>query len=178
LGVGFGTSIGILLRDLAFALQARPMSKHLEHEGVEVIRLNSNLVFVSATRIKDTLLFELFTKERSDDKPLKAVVIDFIDVKHVDLSGLLAMYDVMVEAILFVTVNVTPNVQTIMDKMGIISDEIGDLKLQLCVTTATARIGRACPREKGLEMECLGSVTHMLSQEEQPNVAVELKHFD
>jgi hypothetical protein len=65
-----------------------------------------------------------------------------------------------------------------MDKMGIVSDEIGDLKLQQCVTTATAMIGRACSTEKGLEMECLGSVTHMLSQEEQPNVAVELKHFD
>jgi MFS superfamily sulfate permease-like transporter len=182
LGIGLGMSIVILLRDLAFGLHGRPVSKQLEHEGVDVIRLNSNLVFVSATRIKDTLLLELFMKYRSDNNPLKAVVIDFVDVKYVDLSGLLAMYDIMVEAkekgIVFVTANVAPDVQAIMDKMGIVNDTITDLKLYHHVTTAAAMIGTAGETDKRLEMECLASVTCILSEDEPHSGAnEELKHL-
>jgi SulP family sulfate permease len=119
LAVGLGLSIVLLLKDLAFALEAEPVSHCMESSGVQVIRLNSNLVFISATRIKEVLLAHLLSPKvegkDSDICELSVVVIDFVDVKHVDLSGLLAMRDVMLEAksrgIAFVTVNVLPNIQ-------------------------------------------------------------------
>lgn len=59
LGVGVGLSIILLLKDLAFSLESKPISTALNFQGVEVIRLNSNLVFVSAATIKDTLVDEV-----------------------------------------------------------------------------------------------------------------------
>ena len=59
LGVGVGLSIVMLLKDLAYSLEAKPISRALAFNGVDVIRLNSNLVFVSATTIKDTLIDEV-----------------------------------------------------------------------------------------------------------------------
>lgn len=59
LGVGVSLSIMLLLKDLAFSLESKPISKAVNYKGVEVIRLNSNLVFVSAATIKDTLIDEV-----------------------------------------------------------------------------------------------------------------------
>jgi hypothetical protein len=61
LGSGLGLSIILLLQDLAFSLEAKPISRAIEYDNVEVIRLNSNLVFISAARIKDTLIHEVIT---------------------------------------------------------------------------------------------------------------------
>jgi MFS superfamily sulfate permease-like transporter len=117
---GIGMSVVILLRDLAFSLQARPAGESLEHEGVEVVRLNSNQVFVSANCIKDTLLTELFTKEWPEERAPQAVVIDFVDVKRADLSGLVAMYDAMVETkeggVAFIPANVAADVRRVLDR--------------------------------------------------------------
>ena len=59
LGVGIGVSIIMLLKDLAYSLEAKPISTAFSVNGVQIIRLNSNLVFVSATTIKDTLINEV-----------------------------------------------------------------------------------------------------------------------
>ena len=59
LACGLGLSLIVLLRDLAFSLEAKPIRCAVNYEGVEVIRLNSNLVFISASRIKDTLIHEV-----------------------------------------------------------------------------------------------------------------------
>jgi high affinity sulfate transporter 1 len=57
--VGVSTSLAMLLRDLAYSLESKPISRALNFQGIDVIRLNSNLVFVSATTIKDTLINEV-----------------------------------------------------------------------------------------------------------------------
>jgi MFS superfamily sulfate permease-like transporter len=59
LAVGFVMSLLVLIQDLAFSTEAKPISMSMSFKGVEIIRLNSNLVFVSATRIKDTLINEV-----------------------------------------------------------------------------------------------------------------------
>jgi hypothetical protein len=46
-------------QELAFSLEAKPISRTVEIQGVEIIRLNSNLVFISSSRIKDTLIYEV-----------------------------------------------------------------------------------------------------------------------
>jgi high affinity sulfate transporter 1 len=57
--VGVGLSILVLLRDLAYSIEAKPVSRSMAVNGVGLIRLNSNLVFVSAATIKDTLINEV-----------------------------------------------------------------------------------------------------------------------
>ncbi|KAJ1438588.1 hypothetical protein B484DRAFT_392204 [Ochromonadaceae sp. CCMP2298] len=59
LGCGLGLSLIVLLQDLSFSLESKPISRSLNKKGVEIIRLNSNLVFISSTRIKDTLIHEV-----------------------------------------------------------------------------------------------------------------------
>ena len=59
LGVGVGLSIVLLLKDLAYSLESKPITQAFNFKGVQIIRLNSNLVFVSAATIKDTLINEV-----------------------------------------------------------------------------------------------------------------------
>jgi sulfate permease, SulP family len=59
LGIGIALSIVLLLKDLAYSLESKPISKAINYKGVEIIRLNSNLVFVSAETIKSTLINEV-----------------------------------------------------------------------------------------------------------------------
>jgi sulfate transporter 4 len=169
LAVGIALSVGILLRELAFALEAKPISRSLEYEGVEVIRLNSNLVFVSATRIKDTLVNELFAKPRSNESKLRAVIIDFIDVKHVDLSGVAAMHEVMVEArargILFIILHELPHVRTLMDRMGVVSDQLTDLEPIALARTISGMIEAPVMPQPDWNPESLTGAAEMLAEE-------------
>ncbi|KAJ1433301.1 sulfate transporter family-domain-containing protein [Ochromonadaceae sp. CCMP2298] len=123
LACGFVMSLLVLIQDLAFSSEAKPISMSMSFKGVEIIRLNSNLVFVSATRIKDTLINEIFA---SSD--LQAVVIDFIDVKHADISGLIAMKEVVDYArknsLLVFMVNISTEVGVLLSKCHIESDDI------------------------------------------------------
>jgi MFS superfamily sulfate permease-like transporter len=69
LGVGIGLSIVMLLKDLAYSLESKPISKAFAFEGVEIIRLNSNLVFVSSSTIKDTLINEVRIRNVAEAAP-------------------------------------------------------------------------------------------------------------
>jgi len=127
IATGIIVSLVFLLHDMAYSLEAKPILGSTETKGVEVIRLNSNLVFISSSRIKDTLIYEIF--ERPHDN-LQVVVINFVDVKHIDLSGLLAMKDVFdfchKKKLLFVAQNVIPSIDEMLVKMGIVSDEVSE----------------------------------------------------
>jgi len=164
LACGLGLSLIVLLQDLAFSLESKPISKSMSYRGVEIIRLNSNLVFVSATRIKDTLIHEIFAKRHAD---LQAVVIDFIDVKHADLSGLMAMKEVVDYArnnslLVFMT-NVLPEVEVVLSKSHIESDDIRTVEgaLHDSIIEAVGMVGSAI--NPGLDVESLGVVQSLLN---------------
>mmetsp|Transcript_1564 Transcript_1564/g.3670 ORF Transcript_1564/g.3670 Transcript_1564/m.3670 type:complete len:735 (+) Transcript_1564:211-2415(+) len=165
LGCGLGLSLIVLLQDLAFSLEAKPISRSMSFRGVEIIRLNSNLVFVSATRIKDTLIHEIFAKRHAD---LQAVVIDFIDVKHADLSGLLAMKEVVDYArsnsLLVFMANISPEVGVLLAKSHIEGDDIREVQGALHDSIMDAvGMGGAPNPNPGLDVESLGVVQSMLT---------------
>ena len=54
-------------------------------QGVEVVRVNNDITFLSAPRLEIYILEELLPN-KSDS--LKSIVLDFLDVKTVDISGL------------------------------------------------------------------------------------------
>jgi len=176
LGCGLGLSLIVLLQDLAFSLESKPISRALNFQGIEIIRLNSNLVFISSSRIKDTLIHEIFEK-RSEE--LQAVVIDFIDVKHADMSGLFAMKDVMDYArklnILVFFVNVLPDIQVLLTKSDMEADDISKVASPLKdnIMEASAMVGSAS--NVGLDVESLGMVRQLLNVSQNTNSYIGLE---
>jgi hypothetical protein len=99
---------------------------------------------------------------------LKAVVIDFVDVKHVDLSGLVAMNEVMNYArkkdLYFFTMNVLPDIDTLLKKSHVYSDDIESVSPALgdAVRYALNMVGCAPRRE--LDTESLGGLQNLLNE--------------
>jgi MFS superfamily sulfate permease-like transporter len=169
LAAGICLSVAILLRDMAFELQAAPVAKSIDFKGVTVVRLHSNLVFITGGRIKDSLQIELLERKNKDIADTKAIVLDFIDVHHVDLSGMQSMKeiieDVRKQGIPVVLVNVMEQIEGIIWKIGIKSDVIDDPKLQSIVESALPLVGRASDEERGLShTESLSTAVRLIRE--------------
>lgn len=100
---------------------------------------------------------------------LQAIVIDFIDVKHADLSGLLALKEVMDHAdklklAVFLT-NVTPEVQHLLTKSNIhganISECSSDLRDMIRAALMASTTSDAAAAEY-MQVESLGLVQELL----------------
>ena len=111
---------------------------------------------------------------------LKAVVIDFIDVKHADLSGLLALQEVMNHAkkqdLRVFLVNVIPEVQALLEKSEVAGDDISIVsdELREIILAAQAVVGSASGvATESLDVESLGLVTDLL-RESKANSLLEL----
>ena len=108
---------------------------------------------------------EIFERNKGE---LKAVVLDFIDVKHADMSGLIAMKEVMdvakkVDMRVFL-VNRSPEIQYLMDKAGVASDDPEKLtpELQESIRAALAVSGNSV--HETLDVESLGMVQELLNE--------------
>jgi anti-anti-sigma regulatory factor len=92
---------------------------------VQIVRLNNDLVFLTAPMIKDTLVDEIINKRGNK---FKALIIDFTDVKLVDISGMMALSEcashTRAKRLRFVLVNVRARIHDKLVKFGIDSDEI------------------------------------------------------
>lgn len=92
---------------------------------VQIVRLNNDLVFLTAPMIKDTLVDEIINKRGNK---FKALIIDFTDVKLVDISGMMALSEcashTRAKKLRFVLVNVRSTIHLKLVKFGINSDEI------------------------------------------------------
>jgi MFS superfamily sulfate permease-like transporter len=80
-----------------------------ESNGVKLIRLNCDLSFLSVARMRDSFVEELFVNDG-----LQVMIVDFIDVKHIDLSAVKALRDIQLLAdelkVKFITANVAPHI--------------------------------------------------------------------
>jgi SulP family sulfate permease len=119
LACGIGLSVIFLLYDLAFSSKSRPFSTKSSN-GVEVVRINSDLSFFTVSRIKDYIAFEVLL---NPSKNVKRLIIDFIDVKHVDKTALLAFEEIYLQAegqeVVIETINVPADVSLKFEKAGI-----------------------------------------------------------
>lgn len=92
---------------------------------VQIVRLNNDLVFLTAPMIKDTLVDEILNKRGN---MFKALIIDFTDVKLVDISGMMALKEcasqTRANGIRFVLVNVRYKIHQKLIKFDIMSDEM------------------------------------------------------
>ena len=92
---------------------------------VQIVRLNNDLVFLTAPAIKDTLVDELLNKR---GHKFEALILDFSDVKIVDISGMIALKETMThtrgKAIKFVLMHVRKSIFNKLEKFGITSDLI------------------------------------------------------
>jgi anti-anti-sigma regulatory factor len=99
--------------------------KGLADLTVQIVRLNNDLVFLTAPMIKDTLVDEIINKRGNK---FKALIIDFTDVKLVDISGMMALSEcashTRAKKLRFVLVNVRSRIHDKLVKFGIDSDEI------------------------------------------------------
>jgi SulP family sulfate permease len=124
LAIGLGTSLMVFLFESILSSQNEPVSKQVGKKGlqIELIRLNNDLNFLTISRIKDFISFEVMMRE----EPLHALIIDFVDVKHIDLTCIKAFEEIKAEChelhVLFITTNVKPNIEKEMVKLGIFGD--------------------------------------------------------
>jgi hypothetical protein len=106
---------------------------------------------------------QIFLKRRD----LKAVVIDFIDVHHADLSGLEAMKEVTDSAkknsIAVFFVNLSPEIQSLLGRAEIQGNDLDtcDKDLQAAILAAQA-VAQSTPVEQ-LGTESLGMVEELLA---------------
>lgn len=151
LAAGVGVSITMLLKDIIFSPDSKPFFEILpslrstddledtigdEEENksksfgiadltVQIVRLNNDLVFLTAPMIKDTLVDEILNKRGNK---FKALIIDFTDVKLIDISGMMALREcashTRAKKLRFVLVNVRSTIHQKLVKFGIITDEI------------------------------------------------------
>ena len=124
LAVGLGASLLVYLFEYVFSGRNRPISKEVGKNGlkIELVRLNNDLNFLTIYRIKDFISFDVLMRE----EPPHALIIDFVDVKHIDLTCIKAFEEIKAECeeknVLFITTNVIPPVQEEMEKLGIFGD--------------------------------------------------------
>ena len=124
LAVGLGVSLLVYLFEYVFSGRNRPISKEVGKNGlkIELVRLNNDLNFLTIYRIKDFISFDILMRE----EPPHALIIDFVDVKHIDLTCIKAFEEIKAEchekSVLFITTNVIPPVQEEMVKLGIFGD--------------------------------------------------------
>ena len=99
---------------------------------------------------------------------LRAAVVDFVDVKLADLSGLMALLDVMEHAkkqdLRMFIVNVIPEVQTLLSKIGVVGDDINQCSDELRDEILTARALAGNAAMEVFNVESLGLVTNLLKK--------------
>lgn len=177
LAAGIGVSVFMLLKDLVFSPDSKPFYEivanmgtlddgDLEKNGVgdgdglngngndefglskdltvQIVRLNNDLVFLTAPAIKDALVDEILNKRGNK---FEALILDFSDVKIVDISGMIALKETMTHTrskkIQFVLIHVRHNVHKKLEKFGVTSDSI--IRQRICKKSAGdmyASIGR------------------------------------
>jgi MFS superfamily sulfate permease-like transporter len=139
--VGISVSFMVLLCDIAFSSHRRPtyglMSMSNGREKVKLVRLNSDLVFLSASRIKDVVMNDIINwthiiKESdmhnsgSIDGPLIGIVLNLVDVKNVDMGGAHALQDIAegarAKGLFVVIANATAHVRSVLRQSGVKSD--------------------------------------------------------
>ena len=124
LGAGIATSLIVFLFENIFSARNTPVSKQVGKgkQRIEIIRLNTDLNFLTVPRIKDFIAFGVLLR----DSPPHAIIIDFVDVKHIDSTALKVFAEIKSEChemhILFVTTNVIPDVAADLIKGGICTD--------------------------------------------------------
>lgn len=151
LAAGVGVSILMLLKDIIFSPDSKPFfeimpsvddvedpdgmnmkEKDIEADTsgvadltVQIVRLNNDLVFLTAPMIKDTLVDEILNKRGNK---FKALIIDFTDVKLVDISGMMALREcashTRAKKLRFVLVNVRSKIHEKLVKFGVLTDKI------------------------------------------------------
>lgn len=183
LAAGVGVSIVMLLKDIIFAPDSKPffeimpsnedsddvdaIEKGSDAEAlnpgvadltVQIVRLNNDLVFLTAPMIKDTLVDEILNKRGNK---FEALIIDFTDVKLVDISGMMALREcashTRAKKLRFVLVNVRSKIHQKLAKFGVITDQICMDRIDRTSTgDLYASVSRA-PNEKyhsGIIHEC------------------------
>jgi ABC-type transporter Mla MlaB component len=111
---------------------------------------------------------QIFEKRDDKDGKLEAVVLDFVDVKHADMSGIMAMKEVLESAkklsIKVFLVNMTPEIVSHLVKAHIEDDDLSQCspELQAKVGAAQALAAGACT--EALDAESLGMVSDLLRQ--------------
>lgn len=174
LATGLGVSILMYLGEVSFASHTSPRLVHdsIDNNGIDVVRLEGDLTFLTANRLKDLLMsrtvkgpelldaennangndskatpeqlaqrkaderalsvtnaldkvFPIQTKPRATYLPL-AVVLDFSQVKIIDITGLHSIAEFCVDSrkdgILVALVNTNPTITASMVKFGLTSD--------------------------------------------------------
>ncbi len=175
LATGLGVSILMYLSEVSFASHTSPRLVHdsIDNNGIDVVRLEGDLTFLTANRLKDLLMsrtvkgpelldaennannnnddkatpeqiaqrtaderalavsnaldkiFPIQTKPRAAYLP-SAVVLDFSQVKIIDITGLHSIAEFCVDSrkdgILVALVNTNPSVTASMVKFGLTSD--------------------------------------------------------
>jgi sulfate permease, SulP family len=151
LAAGVGVSIVMLLKDIIFAPDSKPFFEIVPSSGdttddmdgiekgfdsealnsgvadltVQIVRLNNDLVFLTAPMIKDTLVDEILNKRGNK---FEALIIDFTDVKLIDISGMMALREcashTRAKKLRFVLVNVRSKIHQKLAKFGVTTDQI------------------------------------------------------
>ena len=126
--VGIGSSMYLLLHKLAFSIQSQPYYHKLDTKGLGVVRLNCDLMFLNAARVKVYVTDEVIDNFSEGDSGLTVIVLDLVDVKHVDSSGVMAMQEIVAHAhrkhLEVVITNATTHVSAALRRAGIMSDRL------------------------------------------------------
>jgi len=114
------TSADLQLREVRSAADEETGTKEVEEKSnIEIIRFGNDLSFLTMPRIKGFVEDILI---KTHDK-MYCLVLDFVDVKHCDWTGLIELKEIanecVHEKVFFVTVNTTPSIQAQLKKYGL-----------------------------------------------------------
>jgi len=138
LAIGLGLSALVLLYESAYssltgAAKYVPAAIQSADElaalnGVEVIRVNNDITFVSIPRLEDYLTDMVESKSEL----LRAIILDLVDVKLVDYTGLLTLENTIMvihtKGVQIGYINATAHVQAKFDKFNMPFDELSEGK--------------------------------------------------
>ncbi|CAE7560771.1 unnamed protein product, partial [Symbiodinium microadriaticum] len=95
---------------------------------LEVVRFNCNLVFISSARIREFVTQFIDNECANGGRGVEGVVLDLVDVKHIDTAGVFAMKDVFSQArrkkVLVFVSNALPHVLKTLLSAGVVGDRI------------------------------------------------------
>lgn len=124
LAVGLGASLIVYLFENLLSKRNFPVSRQVgkARQVIELIRLNNDLNFLTIPRIKDFISFDILMREI----PPHAIIIDFVDVKHIDLTSLKAFSEIKSQChelnIIFAVTNLIEEVEKDLIKFDILGD--------------------------------------------------------
>jgi SulP family sulfate permease len=126
LAAGIGAALLVFLFETVLSVRNVPVVRQVGkgRQVIELIRLNNTLNFMTIPRIKDFI--DIGILMRPD--PPHAIIIDCVDVKHIDLTSLKAFEEIRDHchelSIIFVMVNLIDEVKCELMKFNVVSDEL------------------------------------------------------